>query len=126
MKKASLVMITMTLIFCTFAAGFFLGRNMGRSPVSVSVAPNSAASTSISAASTPTEQTTPQLVNINTATVEQLMTLPGIGEVLARRIVAYRDANGPFESIAQLSNVEGIGDKKLENILPYITTGGQG
>lgn len=54
------------------------------------------------------------------------MTLPGIGQTLANRIVAYRDANGPFENLGELCNVEGIGDKKLESILDHITIGGQG
>lgn len=122
MKKASLVMIVLTMVFCAFALGLFLGRSLGRNPVSVSTA----GVTEAPPETYVTKATEPQLVNLNTATVEQLTALPGIGEVLAKRIIAYREANGPFESIAQLSNVEGIGDKKLENILPYITTGGQG
>lgn len=65
-----------------------------------------------------------KLVNINTATSEQLQTLPGIGPVLAKRIIAYRREHGPFGSVAELINVSGIGEKKLESIWNLITTGG--
>lgn len=60
-----------------------------------------------------------QLVNINTATVEELMTLPGIGEVTARSIVDYRKET-PFTSIEDIKNVSGIGDSKFNRIKDYI------
>lgn len=50
------------------------------------------------------------LVNINTADVQLLTTLPGIGENKAKQIVAYRDSNGAFSSIEDIKNVSGIGD----------------
>ncbi|MFF3438891.1 helix-hairpin-helix domain-containing protein [Streptosporangium sp. NPDC002721] len=52
------------------------------------------------------------VVDLNTATPEQLEQLPGVGEVLARRIVEYRDAHGGFRSVEQLRDVSGIGDRK--------------
>ena len=58
------------------------------------------------------------------ADTEQLTALPGIGEVLAQRIIAYREENGSFLSTDELKNVEGIGEKRLEAILDLITVGG--
>jgi len=60
-------------------------------------------------------------VNINTATAEELETLPGIGEVTAQRIIDYREANGPFETVEDIQNVSGIGPKTLEGMRDLIT-----
>ena len=60
------------------------------------------------------------LVNINTAGKEELMTLPGIGEVYAQSIIDYRET-APFASIEEIKNVSGIGDAKFDKIKAYIT-----
>lgn len=59
-------------------------------------------------------------ININTADVSRLKQLPGIGEVLAERIVDYRNTYGPFKDVRELAKVSGIGDGKLTNILHLI------
>ena len=59
-------------------------------------------------------------ININTASKELLMEINGIGESLATRIIEYRTQNGPFESIEEIVNVSGIGQKKLENMRDMI------
>lgn len=61
------------------------------------------------------------LVNVNTATAEELDTLPGIGEVLAQSIIDYRTQNGPFTSVDQLVDVSGIGDATLEELRDLVT-----
>ncbi len=63
-------------------------------------------------------------VNINTASIEQLMEVPGIGASKAQAIVDYRSGS-PFKSTTELSNVKGIGEKLLAKITPYVTTGGK-
>lgn len=59
-------------------------------------------------------------LNINTATMEELMGLPYIGEVKARAIIDYRDKNGPFASVDDLLEVKGIGSKTLEKLKPLV------
>ena len=70
------------------------------------------------------EQTAEGSVNINTAGLEELMTLPGIGEVRARAILENREANGPFVYPEDLTRVKGIGEGILAGLLDQITTGG--
>ena len=57
-------------------------------------------------------------VDINNASASVLSTLPGVGPKTAEKIIAYRDANGPFASCDQLTSVKGIGAKKLEKLKP--------
>jgi competence protein ComEA len=62
-------------------------------------------------------------ININTATIEELDTLPGIGPGYAQRIVEYREVNGPFSSVEEIILVSGIGDATFEKIKDRITVG---
>lgn len=62
-------------------------------------------------------------VNINKASANQLLALPGIGPVLAGRIVAYRAANGSFSKVDDLLSVQGIGPAKLAELRPFATAG---
>ncbi|HWV25006.1 MAG TPA: ComEA family DNA-binding protein [Thermomicrobiales bacterium] len=60
-------------------------------------------------------------LDINTATAAELDELPGIGPVLAGRIVDYRDANGPFTTVDELANVQGISSRLVEELRPLVT-----
>lgn len=60
-------------------------------------------------------------VSLNAATVDQLDALPGVGPVLARHIIDYRDSHGGFTAVDQLRQVAGIGDRKLADIRPLVT-----
>lgn len=67
------------------------------------------------------ENQTTNLININTATKDELMTLPGIGESKAEAIIKYRDNNGPFQSTEDITNIPGIKEGVYNNIKEHIT-----
>lgn len=62
-------------------------------------------------------------VDINQAGAAELEKLPGIGEQVAKRIIAYREENGPFEKAEELMNVRGIGEKSFLKLQPHVTLG---
>jgi competence protein ComEA len=83
----------------------------GTAPVSGPPASGSAGTSGTSAAPKP-----PQVLDLNTATAEQLDTLPGVGPVTAAAIVAWRQAHGKFTTVDQLADVDGIGPARLEKL----------
>ena len=121
-------LLLITIIFAVFSAGFFLGRNQNRNTVSVSLPGEFMTVPSVTTeperAETEETRVISFPISINDADKESLMALPGIGEVLAQRILDYRDENGAFSAPEELLNVEGIGKKRLEEILDLITIGG--
>ena len=122
MKKPGIFILCMVCcLFLGLLTGFFLGRNIAKQPIEISRIPDVTESETH-----PTENQTQTItvININTATVEQFDALPGIGPVIAQRIVDYRAENGPFTDVSQLTLVSGIGVTRLNQILDYITVGG--
>ena len=128
--------ITLAAVFLAFCLGFGVARwTQHTDGVTVRTARTVPAQTesalpSVPAASSPTGKPTeaatqpptePGPLDLNHATAQELTTLPGIGEVLAQRIVDYRNANGPFASVDDLLEVNGIGPGILETIRPQIT-----
>ncbi len=64
------------------------------------------------------------VVNLNTASADQLQLLPRVGPALAARIIKFREANGPFASIDELVAVRGIGERSLALMRPYLAVKG--
>lgn len=126
-NKVSVLLAVVTALFVGFTLGLFVGRNTGSGTVTLAVSPQmltAPTTAATAAAETVPEETVSFPVNINTADVDTLTALPGIGQVLAERIVAYRRQNGSFRAIEEITKVEGIGEKKAEAILDLITVGG--
>jgi len=129
MKKQQFsLLLAVTLLFTGFLLGFSIGRSSHTDTIMVSV-PEQMLTRPVEMTTLPRETTaaTEAIVfpiNINIAQEKELMALPGIGEVLASRILDYRDNHGAFAHVTDIMNVEGIGQSKMEAILDYVTTGG--
>ena len=115
MKKPLQALIAITVVFFVLLIGIFIGRNMSGSHITLEQGIN----TQPHSDSQPTTNEDGR-IDINSATLQQLQMLPGIGEVLAQRIIEYREEHGDFQSVDDLINVSGIGEVKLSNIKPRI------
>lgn len=111
--------LALTGVFLLITVGFFLIQNAGGEDYSVQKQTLWASEVGDSAMSTPVPG---QLqVNINTADADELQELPGIGQVLARRIIEERERNGAFRIPEDILRVSGIGPATLSKMLDYIT-----
>ena len=111
--KSEIILLGLTAVFLCALAGLSLRDRQDRVPGVVIE----------TEAEVPREEMAPDFapVDLNTATAEELDTLPGIGESLARRIIAYREANGPFGSIEEIMEVSGIGEAKFAELEDRVT-----
>ena len=103
--KTEWLLLGLTGLFLCILLGLFVHDRQTAPPVETEV-------------QVPQEEILPDLspLDLNTATAAELAALPGIGEALAERIVAYREANGAFASVEELLEVSGIGEKKLAGL----------
>lgn len=112
-------------------AGLLPGADTSRLPLAerlrdgqtIVVPERSAQVTESSTAIAPVESAS-TLININTASADELETLPGIGPALADRIVAYRTEHGPFRSVDELAEVRGISPRMVDELRGRVTVGG--
>lgn len=127
-KPNDSLLIILTLLFASFIIGVMVGRMTDRPPVAV-YAPSEmltepARIRQDAQSDTEAVAITAYPIDINSADAAVFMELPGVGEVLAKRIVAYRCKHGPFTAVEELLNVEGLGKQKLDEIWDLITIGG--
>lgn len=124
------ILALITLLFVVFVMGYFLGMNRRKTPVTVSVSQEimkEPAETMVIETQEPEIETTISVilpVAINHAGKDTLTTLPGIGDVLAQRIIDYRNTHGNFTYVEDLLNVEGISKGRLDAIRDLIVIGG--
>jgi len=116
-KKGSWILLSICVCSLCLVLGLFIGRNMQGHYVML---PVNATDTDLADDTAPVDFR----IDINTATESQLLDLPGIGEITARRIIDYRSEHGNFTSVENLLLVEGIGEKKLQEIETLVKVGG--
>ena len=120
LNKAEKIILVLTLLVLVFTLGVHMGIHRSRDPFTIHTQPRT--ESTLREDGNDEAKDAPR-ININTADQETLMTLPGIGEVLAGRIIDYRKKHGAFQSIDEITQVEGIGNGIFSRICTSITTG---
>lgn len=126
LSKTEMAVAGLTIAFFAFVGGYFLGQSSMGQTVSIRTefptpSEEAAVETTAPASAEPDATPTSRKININTASRTELETLPGIGEVLAERIIDYRQNVGKFRTIYDITNVKGIGEKTLAEMEEFIT-----
>ena len=116
LTKTERIALLMTAVLLLVTAGFYLGRDRDAPAVLVKPAVELPAAAPASGS---------RPVNINTADAETLQTLSGVGAALAERIIAYREENGGFASVTDITRVHGIGSKIYEQNRDRMTVDGE-
>lgn len=142
-SKAEKIILTVSAVFVLLVVIYFLGQSCWKPAFTVTTEHQGSARTAVTqtAGETDAAKTTTadqssdatnekatdaatELININTATAQELIALPGIGKTKAAAIVAYREEHGKFKTVDELTDVPGIGDSILAQVIQKITVGG--
>lgn len=118
MKKAAVILLSITAAFLCMIAGVMIGRFTSQSQTTIVPGRDYIVQTD------PNVSVATGKLDINTATLKQLTDIPGIGQVIAQRILDYIEENGEFRSLDELLNVKGIGESRLQQLQEYLTVGG--
>ena len=130
LTKIEWATLAVTLLTLTAMVFYYLGSRSVAQPVTVTAAdarPSVTVEASVSEETpepSPAAEPSPEAafpIDLNNATVDELMLLPSIGEVRAKAIVEYREENGPFRYVEDLRGVKGIGEGILAQIMDYVT-----
>ena len=130
MSRYERVVLGLTAAFVLFTGGWFLARRQMAQPYQVITETSASSAGQQAAGSAPSLQPEQpeerpdslmegEVIDINTADLHDLQRLPGIGEKRAQAIMAYREEHGPFQSVDELDNVEGIGEGILSGLREY-------
>lgn len=117
LRRAETFAITLAIMFLALTAGYHIGLGRRAADFSVETARERPAPVVV-------EIIGESRVDINTAGAEELKLLRGVGDVLAERIIAYREENGPFRRVEDITLVRGVGSAVLENNREKLTVGG--
>ena len=104
-----------------FFGGYMVGKGADKEIVISPAAQNVLAASDVPERDLSLPSQDPGRMDLNTATKEELMTLDGIGEVMADRIIEYRDKYGKFSSVPEIMNVNGIGESTFRGIKDFVT-----
>ena len=121
-RLAAFVIPALALLACGVMLGIFLMQTRTAGTISVQrAAPEEAAESTQTGVEEAADATADDRLDLNTATAEELQELPGIGEVIAQRIIDYRELCGRFLDPEQLMEVDGIGQAKYEKLRELVT-----
>lgn len=115
------ILLGCTAAFLILTLGYYLGVRNSASPFQVVVESRKELPLTLIQAPVETAPDAPVKINLNTATAEELMGLPGIGDVRVLSILTDREKNGPFRIVEDITRVDGIGEGTLADIIELIT-----